>query len=170
MCNSSDPFGLCPWTECLAQALADWGARQGGAVGTAAVNVGAGLNAAFEAVGVNDAASGGEALAHGDLKSAAGFLALTFGGEAVKGGKLLKNVPGGVASASEALQGAERWLGEGYRELDEGVFRSADGTRQFRMTTHDLTDAKQGAHVHFETIGPNGKTVQNSHVTIQPDP
>jgi hypothetical protein len=37
-----------------------------------------------------------------------------------------------------ALSGAQRWLGPGYREIAPGVYRSADGLRQFRMTTRDL--------------------------------
>jgi hypothetical protein len=125
------------------------------------------MNAGFEAFGVNDAARGGDALGNGEYKAAAGFMLLTFGGEALKGGKLLKNVHGGSATVDEALRGAEKWLGEGYRELDEGVFRSADGARQFRMTAGDLTH--KNPHVHFESIGKNGRTIeQNAHVYLEP--
>jgi len=43
----------------------------------------------------------------------------------------------------------------------------ADNTRQFRMTTSDLSDVRQGVHVHFESIGPDGRTItENSHVGI----
>jgi len=168
--NFSDPFGLCPpWSGCIAQAIANWGAQRGGTLGALALNSGAALNGAFEASGINDAASGGEALGRGDIKAAAGFLALTFGGEAFKGAKLLKNVHGGFATPDEALRGAERWLGEGYQELDKGVFRSKDGIRQFRMTVHDLTDSKKGAHVHFESVGKDGKVIQNAHVYLNPE-
>jgi hypothetical protein len=49
------------------------------------------------------------------------------------------------------------------------VFRSADNLRQFRMTADDLLDTKIGQHVHFEAIGPNGRTIiENSHVLIRP--
>ena len=71
--NLSDPLGLDPceassaWTECLAQALADWGAHHGGTAGKLAVNAGAGLNAAMEATGINGAASTGDAIANGRL-------------------------------------------------------------------------------------------------------
>jgi hypothetical protein len=44
------------------------------------------------------------------------------------------------------------------------VFRSADGERQFRITT---TDCSKGAHVHFEAIDPRtGKAIENSHVDL----
>jgi RHS repeat-associated protein len=56
----------------------------------------------------------------------------------------------------EALQKAVDYLGEGYKEIAPGVFRSADGTRQVRMTKSDLTD-KRGAHLNFE----KGKTVKD---------
>lgn len=58
-------------------------------------------------------------------------------------------------------------LGSGYREIVPGVYCSADGTRQFRMTTSDLTDVSQGSHVHFETIGPDGREIiKNDHVLL----
>jgi hypothetical protein len=165
--NSSDPFGLCPpWPDCIAQGIANWGAKRGGALGSVALNAGAALDAGFEALGVNDAARAGEAIGNRQYKAAAGFLLLTFGGEAFKEAKVLKNIGGGTATAEEALNAAEKWLGDGYKELDKGVYRSADGLRQFRMTTSDLTDATQGAHVHFEALDANGKVVENSHVKI----
>jgi hypothetical protein len=75
------------------------------------------------------------------------------------------NVSGGETTAETALENAERWLGPNYREIAPGVFRSADGLRQFRMTTSDLTHGTP--HVHFESIGCNGKTItENSHVDI----
>ena len=66
--NFSDPFGLCtPFPECLAQALANWGASRGGAVGGAALTAGATLNAAFEASGVNLAGQAGAELRQGEF-------------------------------------------------------------------------------------------------------
>jgi hypothetical protein len=53
MCNSSDPFGLCPWCEEQFQKVADAGAARGGAVGTAMVNGGAAANFLLEFSGVN---------------------------------------------------------------------------------------------------------------------
>jgi len=64
------------------------------------------------------------------------------------------------------LASALQHLGEGYREIDSGVYQSQDGKRQFRMTDKDLTATKP--HVHFETTqGPNGgKRGKSYHVGI----
>jgi len=81
------------------------------------------------------------------------------------------NIAGGETVAGTALTQAEKWLGPGYKEIAPGVYRSADGTRQFRMTTSDLmgSHGNIGSHVHFETIGPDGRTItENSHVAIKP--
>jgi hypothetical protein len=85
-------------------------------------------------------------------------------GSVVKG---FGNVGGGKLTVEKVLEFAEKWLGKGYKEIAEGVFRSADGKRQFRMTVNDLLDPRQGPHVHFEVIGPNGREiVENSLVGI----
>jgi RHS repeat-associated protein len=77
----------------------------------------------------------------------------------------LGNVGGGMANAGRVLDDAQAWLGPGYREIAPGVFRSADGTRQFRMTTSDLSGPNP--HVHFESIASNGRTIlENSHVYV----
>ncbi|MFJ8083595.1 DUF6531 domain-containing protein [Streptomyces sp. NPDC096205] len=74
-------------------------------------------------------------------------------------------------NADEALDAAEKFLGDGYRELGKGrgVFRSADGLRQFRMDP----DSMRGGHwpdiphVHFEIFTPGGKkAVVNNHVPL----
>ncbi len=70
-----------------------------------------------------------------------------------------------------ALSGAERWLGPGYREIAPGVYRSADGLRQFRMTNSDLlpTHGNIGPHVHFEIPNPaGGPPLENLHLSITP--
>jgi hypothetical protein len=78
------------------------------------------------------------------------------------------NIGGGATTAENALGQAQKWLGEGYKEIAPGVYRSADNARQFRMTVSDLTDLKQGPHVHFEAIGSDGRTIiENSHVGIR---
>jgi RHS repeat-associated protein len=77
------------------------------------------------------------------------------------------NIGGGKTTVEEALKQAEKWLGPGYREVAPGVFRSADDARQFRMTFSDLSDPDQGAHVHFEVIASDGRTIlENSHVGV----
>jgi len=89
---------------------------------------------------------------------------LGVAGEAAEG---LGNVASGAVTAEEALTQAEKYLGPGYKEIAPGVYRSADNARQFRMTTSDPTDVKQGIHVHFESVGPDGRTItENSHVGI----
>lgn len=80
-----------------------------------------------------------------------------------------RNVSSGVLSHDAALRAAARWLGDKYDEIAEGVFRSTDRTRQFRMTISDLSDAKQGPHVHFESIAPDGRTIiENGHALLDP--
>jgi hypothetical protein len=76
------------------------------------------------------------------------------------------NVAAGVIRNERALGAGERWLGEGYREIAPGVYRSADNTRQFRMTASDL--GAKNPHVHFESIGPNGREItENAHVYLK---
>ena len=73
---------------------------------------------------------------------------------------------GGAAPASQILSDAERWLGPNYIEIAPGVFRSADGARQFRMTDEGLDAVPP--HVHFEAIGPDGRAIlETSHVIIE---
>lgn len=150
------------------QAIANWGASKGGALGTVALNVGAGLNAASEAFGTNDlGAAAGEGNVGGMGLAVLGMLPVGKAGKLGKAVRAFGNIDGGVASADEALGGAIRWLGDGSKEIARGVFRSADNTRQFRMTVSDLTDKRKGMHVHFESIGPDGREIlENSHVRI----
>ncbi len=85
----TDPFGLCtPWPDCMFQAIANWGAAKGGVTGTVALNVGAGLNAASEALGTNDL---GLALGEGNIGGAT--LAIVTMLPAGKLGKLGRAVP-----------------------------------------------------------------------------
>ena len=73
-------------------------------------------------------------------------------------------------TADEALTAGERWVGSGYTELGKpgsGVFRSADGTRQFRIDNGSITGAHSPGvpHVHLETISPGSKVpVANNHI------
>jgi hypothetical protein len=75
-------------------------------------------------------------------------------------------------SADEALTAGERWVGPGYTELGKpgsGVFRSADGTRQFRIDTGSITGAHSPGvpHVHLETIVPGSPVpIVNNHIPI----
>lgn len=64
-------------------------------------------------------------------------------------------------------------LGEGYRELGDntGVFRSADGLRQFRIDGKSLTGGHwpHHPHVHFEVFQNPGDKRQlvNNHVPLR---
>ena len=70
--------------------------------------------------------------------------------------------------AEQALRLGERWLGDKYREIAPGLWRSADGLRQFRMRDVDLAGAhgKTGSHVHFEALNNAGKVIENLHVPL----
>ncbi len=75
----------------------------------------------------------------------------------------------GPIDANTALGAAEKWLGKGYKEMAPGVFRSADGLRQFRMTSRDLlpTHGNIGPHVHFEALDCAGNVIENLHIPVQ---
>jgi len=78
----------------------------------------------------------------------------------------MRNIGGGEITSKQTLDAAQKWLGEDYKEIAPGVYRSKDGSRQFRITTDDLTDPK-GVHVHFESIDADGRTIlENDHVYI----
>jgi RHS repeat-associated protein len=75
------------------------------------------------------------------------------------------DIAAGAIREGDVLGAAERWLGEGYREIAPGVYRSADDARQFRATPSDLGAAQP--HVHFESIGPGGRgNTENAHVYL----
>jgi RHS repeat-associated protein len=97
------------------------------------------------------------------------------------GGALVHNVVNltyaGSVTYDQALTVAPIWLGDGYTESlgragvpGGGVFRSADGLRQFRMAPGDLlgTHGNIGPHVHFQVFDPNGVELENLHVPITP--
>ena len=72
----------------------------------------------------------------------------------------------------EALDAAQKFLGEGYTEkgVNRGVFRSADGLRQFRMDPDSLAGGHWPdiPHVHFEIFEHPGdkKASVNNHVPL----
>jgi hypothetical protein len=85
-------------------------------------------------------------------------------GAAAKAAQLFNR---GHLTPDAALRAGQKWLGAGYRELASGVFRSADGLRQFRMTTLG-SQGKFGPYVNFEALNPAGKVIENSHIPIFP--
>lgn len=64
-------------------------------------------------------------------------------------------------------------LGEGYKEIGKpgsGVFRSADGAKQFRIDDNSLrgNHAPGVPHVHLETYKPGArKPSANNHIPLQ---
>ena len=74
-------------------------------------------------------------------------------------------------AANRGLMIAERFLGKGYSEIAPGVFRSADGLRQFRMTTADIlgSHGNIGPHFNFEIFAPNNlrTPIKNYHMPIR---
>jgi len=73
-------------------------------------------------------------------------------------------------SADDLLKAGEKFLGSGYKEIGKsgsGVFRSADGTRQFRIDSGSLIGAhKPGVpHGHLEVYKPGAaKPIVNNHI------
>ena len=73
-------------------------------------------------------------------------------------------------TADEALQAGQQFLGGYYTEigkLGSGVFRSADGARQFRMDSGSLSGshAPNKPHVHLEMYKPDStKPIVNNHI------
>jgi hypothetical protein len=78
-----------------------------------------------------------------------------------------------ILNQDEAMEVGIRWLGKGYKEIGKpgsGVYRSADGLRQFRIDKNSLTGnhAPYEPHVHLEKVLDNGKTIiSRNHIIIK---
>jgi hypothetical protein len=84
------------------------------------------------------------------------------GAEAVADAARAARPADGVSMGTdEALDTAVSYLGDGYKRIDSGVYRSADGTRQVRMIDRDLNHPRQEPHMNFE----EGRTVPNHRGT-----
>jgi hypothetical protein len=76
-------------------------------------------------------------------------------------------------TSDEAMEAGLNFVGPGYREMGgprTGVFRSADGTRQFRIDRSSLLGRHKPylPHIHYETIDPRtGETIATNHVVIR---
>ncbi len=74
-------------------------------------------------------------------------------------------------TTNEALSAAEKFLGTGYRDMGNGRFLSADGTKQVRMGNSDIIG--QRPHMNFETLGSSparpGKmqVTNNFHIYLE---
>jgi hypothetical protein len=70
--------------------------------------------------------------------------------------RLKPPAPTPVPSTNQALDAADDFLGPGYKDLGNGRFVSADGTRQVRMGNSDILGQHGGGpHMNFETLSPN---------------
>jgi hypothetical protein len=105
--------------------------------------------------GIKIVKTGGKGIVKGVIK---GVDAVSTGAQTIKavdvtstGAKITVNIVDGMkVTTNQALDMTTEFLGNGYKEISPGVFRSNDGLRQVRMTTNDLTDPV-GAHINFET-------------------
>jgi RHS repeat-associated protein len=73
------------------------------------------------------------------------------------------------ASADDALSLGDKWVGSGYKEIAPGVFRSADGTKIFRITEKCISGTCPGMkapHVVFEWIEEGVKNPKKIHLEI----
>jgi hypothetical protein len=81
-------------------------------------------------------------------------------------------VHAGIHHEGKILDCGIKWLGPGYEEVAPGVYRSADGLRQYRMAKGDLQGrGKIPNHVHFEAFDTPASTkpIENLHVLIEKD-
>ena len=155
--NYSDPLGLDPcqassaWTECLAQAAADWGAQQGGTLGAVALNVAAAANVALEASGINAAASAGDALGSGHLASGGAQLAMVFA------------VPGGGAGGGAERAIAGKITGFTEHGLNQAISRDGVGvsSKAILGAVSNPTKVIQQAEGKVKYIGENATVVLN---------
>ena len=75
-------------------------------------------------------------------------------------------------NSDEALDAGLKHLGQGYKEIGKsgsGVFRSADGTKQFRIDSNSLdgNHAPNVSHFHLETFKQGArKPTTNNHITL----
>lgn len=89
-----------------------------------------------------------------DIKIVEPVPAIGVEGKGVKSaGKGFTN--GAKMSTNEALDAAEDFLGPGYKNMGNGRFVSADGTRQVRMGDSDILGQHGGGpHINFEVMMP----------------
>ena len=156
--NAVDPTGLLSWED-ISEAAA-------GALD--AITFGGSTQLASKVFGFNaDCASFGTA---GEIGAVLGLGLGLFDGEteaelAAESANLARNVGGGLTDAETALSGAGRWLGQDYREIAPGVFRSSDNLRQVRLTERDFAHPNRPPHIHMEALDPNGKSIETAMYT-----
>ena len=85
-----------------------------------------------------------------------------------------KLVDGMILDTNNALDVANGFLGKGYKDLGNGRYMSADGTKVVRMGDSDILVQHGGApHMNFETLVPNPskpgkmKVIENLHIYLK---
>jgi RHS repeat-associated protein len=128
----------------------------------------AGDGATFGLLGVSGAASVARAGSAGAEGAKGGSKADAVIAETLAGKGNLTSQH--MLKADELLMAGEKFLGQGYKEIGKpgsGVFRSADGTRQFRIDGNSLSGnhAPGIPHGHLETYAPSAaKPLTNNHI------
>ncbi|MCF6283596.1 MAG: hypothetical protein L3K26_00165 [Candidatus Hydrogenedentes bacterium] len=80
------------------------------------------------------------------------------------------NVVSRPRTTDQALNTGHRFVGDSPDHLAPGVYRSQDGTRQFRLTDSDIqgNHGQVGPHVHFEKFDPlTGDKTKNIHTPLK---
>jgi uncharacterized protein RhaS with RHS repeats len=140
---------------------------------------------AFGAEGLSQVADKGAAASGGDKMAAGVEVAAAALGPLGKAGAATSKVETVIAetlagkgsftsasklSSNELLQAGEKFVGSGAKEIGKpgsGVFRSADGTRQFRIDNGSLTGSHSPGvpHGHLETYAPGAaRPTANNHI------
>ena len=85
-----------------------------------------------------------------------------------------KLIDGMKLDTNKALDAAEDFLGKGYKDLGNGRYMSADGTKVVRMGDSDILGQHGGApHMNFETLVSNPskpgkmKVIENLHIYLK---
>jgi hypothetical protein len=100
-------------------------------------------------------------------KTKLGAAAVKVGAKTNKISKRIPEILSGKISEGKFLNCAEKYLGEGYKEISKGRFISSDGLRQVRYGVHEVTSSVH--HAHFEVYDKiGGKVVENARVLITP--
>ena len=103
--------------------------------------------------------------------ASAGAAGSSAGGAAtrVPGKSRLPELKSGQMSESDLMGAAEKWLGEGYKDMGGGRYLSKDSLRQFRYGEHEVKTLRR-QHAHFEAYNKpynsGGKLIEKTVVDV----